>query len=157
MLKRKAEMEALVRKPTGLTTLERSRLRQEHTLALRRHDYEVAKRLEAKLAESEPQDSFLISTTTAMDATHLSSSPNNNNTNTAASNNHSSTNREMEALAKINDRNRKANLVAVRKAEQAEGERKRRERQAMLSGDTTGIDPSARLKTLPRMFNAASR
>ncbi|KAI0034796.1 hypothetical protein K488DRAFT_77018 [Vararia minispora EC-137] len=39
-------------------------------------------------------------------------------------------------LAKVNERNRKANLAAVRKLEQAEAERKRKEREKKLTGNS---------------------
>ncbi len=52
-------------------------------------------------------------------------------------------------LAKVNERNRKANQEAIRRAEQQEAERKRRERRR---GTPTVLDPSSRLRTVPRMF-----
>jgi RNA polymerase-associated protein RTF1 len=59
-------------------------------------------------------------------------------------------------LAKVNERNRKANMDAVRKAEMAEAERKKKERKSLAQNGerSTPIDPSARLKTVPRMFNS---
>jgi hypothetical protein len=47
-------------------------------------------------------------------------------------------------------------MEAVRKAEMAEFERKKKERKllAQNGGRSTPVDPSARLKTLPRMFNS---
>lgn len=64
-----------------------------------------------------------------------------------------------DMLAKVNERNRKANLEAVRKSELIEVERKRRERKLAAahggSGATTPSDPSARLKTLPRLFESS--
>lgn len=64
--------------------------------------------------------------------------------------------REPEAadiMAKVNERNRKANQEAMRLAAQADAERKRKERQAAMTGaGNVPIDPSARLKTVPRMF-----
>ncbi|KAF9238923.1 hypothetical protein BU15DRAFT_88171 [Melanogaster broomeanus] len=65
-----------------------------------------------------------------------------------------------DKLAKVNERNRKANAEAVRKAELMEAERKRRERKLAAAGGSTSLtpsDPSARLKTRPRTFNATSR
>ena len=61
-----------------------------------------------------------------------------------------------DMLAKVNERNRKANLEAVRKAELMEAERKRRERRAAMAGTGTPVpsDPSARLKVTPRTFIA---
>jgi hypothetical protein len=49
----------------------------------------------------------------------------------------------------VNERNRKANHEAIRRAELQEAERKRRERRL---GTPTTVDPSARLRTVPRMF-----
>jgi len=66
----------------------------------------------------------------------------------------------VDLLAKVNERNRKANAEAVRRAELVESERKRKERKlaAMNRGTPTPpVDPSARLKTVPRTFNATSR
>lgn len=58
-----------------------------------------------------------------------------------------------DIMAKVNERNRKANQEAMRLAAQADAERKRKERQAALTGaGNVPIDPSARLKTVPRMF-----
>ncbi|KNZ72520.1 RNA polymerase-associated protein [Termitomyces sp. J132] len=62
----------------------------------------------------------------------------------------------VDLLAKVNERNRKANMEAVRKAELAEVERKRRERKLAASGTATPVDPSARLKIKPRLFDAAT-
>ena len=65
-------------------------------------------------------------------------------------------------LAIVNERNRKANLEAVRKAELIDMERKRKERKiAAQAGSRPGTpnplqDPSARLKTTPRLFSTAS-
>lgn len=62
----------------------------------------------------------------------------------------------VDLLAKVNERNRKANMEAVRKAELAEVERKRRERKLVASGTATPVDPSARLKIKPRLFDIAT-
>ena len=95
MLARKSQLQANPR--GGLTMLERSRMMQERTLALRREDYVEVAKVDAKLKEA----------------------------------NKGSVSREssaVELLAKVNERNRKANVEAVRRAELAETERKRRER-----------------------------
>ncbi|KAG6823259.1 hypothetical protein H0H93_003955 [Arthromyces matolae] len=47
-------------------------------------------------------------------------------------------------------------MEAVRKAELAEAERKRRERKLAASGTATPVDPSARLKIKPRLFDIAT-
>lgn len=111
-------------------TMERSRLEQERTLALRRNDYAEVEQLEAKLAE-------LDSTTPSAVA---------------------ATDERSELLAQVNERNRKANLDAVRQAEAFEAERKRRERKLAAAGRvSTPTDPSARLKTVPRVFESSSK
>ncbi|KAH7915879.1 hypothetical protein BJ138DRAFT_823015 [Hygrophoropsis aurantiaca] len=113
-------------------TLERSRLMQAKTLAARRQDYAEVAEIDAKLAE------LPVPTTNASTEENIS-----------------------DRLAKVNERNRKANLEAVRKAEVLEAERKRRDRKlaaAGASGVATPTDPSARLKVLPRTtINSASR
>ncbi|KAF5346106.1 hypothetical protein D9757_014019 [Collybiopsis confluens] len=61
---------------------------------------------------------------------------------------------------KLSEKNRKANAEAVRRAEQQEAERKRKETKMVLmgggdgSGKSTPVDPSARLKTVPRTMLA---
>lgn len=127
MLARKNQLQAAT-KPTGLSTMERSRINQARTLALRRNDYAEVAEIDAKLAELGANES-----------------PNKNRSET------------VDMLAKVNERNRKANLDAVRKAELAETERKKRDRKLAASGGTpTPHDPSARLKIVPRTFNVAT-
>jgi RNA polymerase-associated protein RTF1 len=111
--------------------LERSRLMQERTLALRRQDYGEVSEIDARLEE----------------ANKISSPPVKQHDSGA------------DLLTKVNERNRKANVEAVRRAELAETERKRRERKLATTkgGTPTPTDPSARLKTLPKTFNAATR
>lgn len=99
---------------------------QAKTLAIRRQDYAEVTEIEAKLAE------LPAIPTPARSGVEESLS---------------------DKLAKVNERNRKANLEAVRKAELMEAERKRRERKLNASGTATPADPSARLKTVPRLFN----
>ncbi|KAH9474656.1 RNA polymerase-associated protein [Psilocybe cubensis] len=113
-------------KNAGLSTLERSTLLQKRTLAERRHDYAEVAEIEAQLAQ------------------HAANTPEPvRNDNTA------------DLLAKVNERNRKANMESVRKAELQEAERKRRERKLAQSGAISApIDPSARLKITPRTFNS---
>lgn len=113
-------------KPTGMSTLERSRLTQARTLAMRRHDYDEVKDIDIQLAAAE-----IVTAPARVEA--------------------------VDVLAKVNERNRKANQEAVRRAEMAESERKRRERKLVAAGGAaTPQDPSARLKTVPRLFNAAT-
>lgn len=126
MLRRKNEMQ--VNKPAGLSTMERSRLNQARTLAIRRQDYSEVEEIDAKLAAMAP-----TADRPGRDGSGI------------------------DKLALVNERNRKANLEAVRKAEVQEAERKRRERKLANSGGTvTPQDPSARLKIMPRLFNAAT-
>jgi len=110
----------------GQITLEKARLTQARTLAVRRQDWEEVKKIdgeiEALVGPSKP-------------ATPEPTS---------------------DLLTKVNQRNRRANMEAVRKAEMMEVERKRRERQLALSGVTVPHDPSARLKTVARVFNSAA-
>lgn len=113
-------------------TMERSRLIQAKTLAARRRDYDEVTKIEEKLKELP-----VVQTTREEEEESLA-----------------------DKLAKVNERNRKANLEGVRKAELLEVERKRRERKlanAGASGVATPSDPSARLKIIPRTFNDTSR
>ena len=105
--------------------LERSRLMQVRTLALRRQDYAEVAEIDVKLEEANKTSSPPVKQHDGVDL-----------------------------LAKVNERNRKANVEAVRRAELAETERKRRDRKlATRNGGTpTPSDPSARLKTLPKTF-----
>ncbi|KAG1872962.1 hypothetical protein DFJ58DRAFT_760541 [Suillus subalutaceus] len=124
MLARKSQLSNL---PSGASlTLQRSSLVQARTLAIRRQDYAEVAEIDAKLAE-------LPAVATP-----------------ARNGGEESLN---DKLAKVNERNRKANLEGVRKAEMLEAERKRRERKMNASGTATPADPSARLKTVPRLFN----
>jgi RNA polymerase-associated protein RTF1 len=95
---------------------------QERTLAHRRNDKAEVAILDAQLAEL-----VVESALTQSEAPEGSSA----------------------LLAKVNERNRKANHEAIRRAELQEAERKRRERRF---GTPTAADPSARLRTVPRMF-----
>jgi len=130
MLARKSQLQN--NKSAGMLTLERSRLTQARTLAQRRHDFTEVAEIDTQLAE-------LAATTSSAD--RPSNSPN-----------------DHDMLTKVNERNRRANMEAVRKAEIAEADRKRRERKlAVAAGGTLApIDPSARLKTVPRLFNSAT-
>ena len=121
MLRRKSELQGDNGKPqtANWASLERARLIQARTLAMRRNDKQEVAKLDADLqglaVENIPEP--------AEDASAL--------------------------LAKVNERNRKANLDAIRRAELHEAERKRRERRL---GTPTALDPSARLRTVPRLF-----
>ncbi len=113
-------------KSSGMITVERSGLNAARTLALRRNDLEEVAQIDARLA--------------ALGDPVKSRSE-----------------EAVDPLAKVNERNRKANMEAVRKAELAEAERKRRERKLAAAGTLVPVlDPSARLKTVPRLFNSAT-
>ncbi|KAF8836997.1 plus-3-domain-containing protein [Paxillus ammoniavirescens] len=128
MLARKSQLNQ--QHSAAAITMERSRLMQAKTLAMRRQDYAELNEIEEKLKElpivqinREEEESL------------------------------------ADKLAKVNERNRKANLEAVRKAELIEAERKRRDRKlaaATGSSTLTPSDPSARLRIIPRTFNKAS-
>ncbi|KAL0946298.1 hypothetical protein HGRIS_012545 [Hohenbuehelia grisea] len=109
-------------------TMERSRLTQARNLALKRQDYKEAAELKEQL------DALASQSLTADNGL------------------------VEDQLTRVNRRNREANLEAIRKAELLESERKRKERKlaAASGGNHTPSDPSARLKTRPRVFNAAT-
>ena len=122
MLARKQAINAAKQSTTHLA-MERSRLQQERTLALRRQDFPEVQRIDEKLAE-------LNASLPSRDSRHEESASDN--------------------LAKINERNRKLNQEQVRRAERMEMERKRRERQ-LRAGTATPTpggarDAAARLK-----------
>lgn len=125
MLARKSQLHATVNKEMGMSSLERSRLIQQRTLAMRRQDHAEVAEIDAKLEQAK------------------------------RSNTPVRTDSGADLLAKVNERNRKANVDAVRRAELAEAEKKKRDRKlAAMSGGTAtpAADPSARLKTVPRTF-----
>jgi len=133
MLARKSQLSKS--RSAALLTMERSRLTQARTLAQRRMDF-------AEVAEIDKMLEDL-------------------NANAEISTPHVAVTEEEDKLAKVNERNRKANIEAVRRAELAEAERKRKERKlaAMQNVDARVAathDPSARLRTVPRMFKAAT-
>ncbi|KAF7292729.1 Plus3 domain-containing protein [Mycena indigotica] len=111
--------------------LERARLTAARKLAVNRHD-------NAEVAQIDEQLRLL----------------NESNTNVAVRET------QEDKLAKVNERNRKANMEAVRRAELEAAERKRRERKAAASGTSTpttrAYDPSARLRTVPRTFESST-
>lgn len=132
MLARKSQVSKS--KSATLLTMERSRLTQARTLAQRRMDFAEVAEIDKKLEE--------LNANTELSSVHAASE-------------------EEDKLAKVNERNRKANLEAVRRAELVEAERKRKERKlAAMQGaearSAAAHDPSARLRTVPRMFKAAT-
>lgn len=128
MLARKSQLQAS--KSTGMSAMERSRLHQARTLAQHRHDWNEVATIDAQLAEVAARTSEQEQPARADGV--------------------------QDMLAKVNERNRKANMEVVRKAEIAEAERKKKERKSLAQngGRSLPIDPSARLKTLPRIFNS---
>ena len=122
MLRRKSQLQGDAVKPqANRVSLERARLTQERKIALRRNDKEEVAKLDIQLAEL------------AVESPPIPSEPESSSA----------------LLAKVNERNRKANHEAIRRAELQEAERKRRERRL---GTPNIVDPSARLRTVPRMF-----
>lgn len=123
MLARKNQLSS--QKPAGWSTLEKSRLNQARVLAQRRHDFAEVAEIDIKLAEFAAAMGDEEDTRTRGD----------------------------DVLAKLSEKNRKANFESVRKAEVMEAEKRRRERKLALSGKSgtaTPTDPSARLRTIPR-------
>lgn len=114
MLARKQAIDT-ARHNTPNLTMERSRLQQARTLAQRRQDYAEVTMIDAKLAE--------LTASIPQDSKQENSS---------------------DVLAKLNERNRRLNQEQVRKAERAELERKRRERQHRAG--TATPNPADRLK-----------
>jgi RNA polymerase-associated protein RTF1 len=130
MLARKQQISS--QKPAGWSTLEKSRLNQARALANRRQDYEELKIIDEQLK-----------TLTDIEASENTGSQ--------------SVRNDIDVLAKLSEKNRRANSEAVRKAEIFEAERRRKERQLALSGKSgtaTPPDPSARLRTIPRTMIA---
>jgi RNA polymerase-associated protein RTF1 len=135
MLARKNQLRASAQTPASMK-MEKARLTQARTLAIRRQDGVELAELDAKLAEL---------------ATH------------SISQGSSDFDSIDDMLAKVNERNRKANVEAVRMAELREAERKRKERKLAVQGGGGANtprpviqDPSARLKTVPRVSYTAS-
>lgn len=115
-------------KSNAARLLEKTRIIQMRNLAMKRNDRAEVAVLDKQLEE--------ILATIAADPTFKEREP-----------------EVADIMAKVNERNRKANQEAMRLAAQADAERKRKERQAALTGaGNVPIDPSARLKTVPRMF-----
>ncbi|KAJ7768669.1 plus-3-domain-containing protein [Mycena maculata] len=121
---------ALATAPTTMSVAERSRLIAARTLAQRRQDYTEVSEIDAKLAAIAPSAEAVEK---------------------------EKEDRLEDRLARVNERNRKANMEAVRRAEGLEAERKRRERREKANGrESFVLDPSARLRTVPRLFESAT-
>jgi RNA polymerase-associated protein RTF1 len=133
MLARKSEAQSNKYSPAFIKT-EKSRLMQARTLAIRRQDTAELADLDEKLAELNA----------IADRTP-----------------HKEDEGTTDLLSRVNQRNRKANIEAVRQAELREAERKRRERKLAAQGGSGAGTPdlqdrSVRLKTVPRTFNAVT-
>ncbi|KAJ7321975.1 hypothetical protein DFH08DRAFT_889034 [Mycena albidolilacea] len=113
-----------------LSVAERSRLNAQRTLAQRRQDYDEVREIDAQLAAAAAAASLSAAKTTGEEEL-------------------------QDRLARVNERNRKANAESIRKAEMLEAERKKRERKSMREGGGV-IDPSARLRTVPRLWESAT-
>ncbi|KZT28301.1 plus-3-domain-containing protein [Neolentinus lepideus HHB14362 ss-1] len=118
MLARKSQLNAN-RPSAAALTMERSRLTQARTLALRRQDYKEVQEIDVQLK--------------ALAVT--------------ADSHHREEDAQNDIMAKVNERNRKANMEAVRKAEFAESERKRRERKLALQSKSGTSTPVLAAKT----------
>ncbi|KAJ7173056.1 plus-3-domain-containing protein [Mycena crocata] len=127
MIARKRQLASQGTSGGSLSVAERSRLIAQRTLAQRRQDYDEMREIDEQLAKMGESGP----PTPAEDA-------------------------PRDRLALVNERNRKANMEAVRRAEVAEAERKRRERKNRDNNIPTVIDPSARLRTIPRLFESAT-
>ncbi|KAJ6449901.1 hypothetical protein C8R45DRAFT_1044297 [Mycena sanguinolenta] len=114
---------------TPLSIAERARLTAQRTLAQWREDFDEVRKIDEQLAALAPP-----------------------NAGTRAPGEEEPADR----LARMNERNRKANQEAVPKAEQAATERKRLERKKGVVNGEKPFDPSARLRTVPRLFESAT-
>ncbi|GJJ14780.1 hypothetical protein Clacol_009048 [Clathrus columnatus] len=109
-------------------------LTQQRHLALKRQDYK-------EVAEIEKELESLASTQSSANGRRERNDP------------------QADLMAKVNERNRRANLEAVRKAEAELAARKRQERRVLANAVATGsslpiaIDMSARVKTVPRIHH----
>jgi RNA polymerase-associated protein RTF1 len=130
MLARKNQLQANAHSAAHIK-LEKSRLTQARTLAIRRQDPAELAEIEEQLAEVVSQE---VSVNGKNDKEEMA-----------------------DRLAKVNERNRKANLEAVRRAEVLEAERKKRDRKLARDGGTpVPGDPTARLKVPTRLFDRGS-
>ncbi|KAF8501300.1 hypothetical protein JB92DRAFT_3124151 [Gautieria morchelliformis] len=115
----------------------RAQLTQQRNLALKRQDYKEAAQIDQELET-------LASVQEA----------NGNGKRERGQDSHA------DLMARVNERNRKANLEAVRLAEAAQAARKRQERKAAAAGLAAGrpviFDVSARVKTVPRIHHSRS-
>ncbi|KAJ7165141.1 hypothetical protein C8R46DRAFT_1098266 [Mycena filopes] len=157
MIARKRQLLAAGATTSGLNVAERSRLTAERTLAMRRQDWDEVRRVE-KLLGMAPEGSDSARGTPGPEG-EGGEAAKDGAVNGAAPDRRAA---EPDRLAKVNERNRKANAEAIRKAELADAERKRRDRkmqkQQLAEGgvDMRILDPSARLRTVPRVWESAT-
>ena len=111
----------------------RAQLTQERNLALKRQDYKEAAQIEQEIEALANAQQATNGKRERGETTHA------------------------DVMARVNERNRKANLDAVRRAEAEQAARKRQERRAVAAGAVAGIpmiyDVSARVKTVPRIHH----
>lgn len=112
-----AQKAAKVGMTAAKASLERSRLSQRKTLAEKRHDYKEVEELDKLIKELDTEYADLQPPTTSNDDMH-------------------------DLLEMVNERNRRANMEAVRKAEAEFAERKRRERRLAAAGCSRPGTPS---------------
>jgi RNA polymerase-associated protein RTF1 len=111
----------------------RAQLTQQRNLALKRQDYKEAAQIDQELETLASVQEAAGKRERAQDS-------------------------HADLMARVNERNRKANLEAVRQAEAAQVARKRQERKAAAAGAAIGqpvmFDVSARVKTVPRIHHS---
>lgn len=111
----------------------RAQLTQERNLALRRQDYKEAAQIEQELEALVSLQQAANGKRQRGEDTHA------------------------DVMARVNERNRKANLEAVRRAEAEQAARKRQERRAAAAGiapeNPVFLDVSARVKTVPKIHH----
>lgn len=120
-----AQKAAKVGMTAAKASLERSQLSQRKTLAEKRHDYKEVEELDKLIKELDTEYADLQPPTTSNDDMH-------------------------DLLEMVNERNRRANMEAVRKAEAEFAERKRRERRLAAAGGSRPGTPSLKPGT-PRL------
>ncbi|EJF56704.1 plus-3-domain-containing protein [Dichomitus squalens LYAD-421 SS1] len=129
ILQRKRDINVSVNKSSTSLTMERSRLQQARTLAIRRQDFAEVAQIDAKLAELQ------------------ANAPVRGREEEGSS----------DILAKLNERNRRLNQEQVRKAERAEMERRRREKLARAGSGATTPTPNANGAPSGAALDAAAR
>ncbi|KAJ7140581.1 hypothetical protein C8R43DRAFT_1201123 [Mycena crocata] len=127
MMARKRQLAAQGTSGGSLSVVERSRLIAQRTLAQRRQDYNEMREIDERLVKMGESGPPASEEDVPRDR-----------------------------LTLVSERNRKANMEAVRCAELAEVERKRRERKSRDNNIPMVNDPSARRRTIPRLCESAT-